>query len=144
MTDLTILETCVGRRLTGMRRVRYIHHGSVYSDRGILELSFEAAEPVLVDAGADGETLAVRRGPWVDPFAEPLSEVNREFVERSGKWTAFVIGRGDKLGRIIGRTLDHVEPQSNWTGQICGARLFFGPLMLVAMVGVDELIVSLD
>ena len=143
MTNLALLEERVGRRLTGIRRVRYIHDSAVLSDRGILELRFEDDEPVLLDAGADGEELDVRRGPWVDPFAEPLLEVNREFIERSGKWTAFVIDQGDELGLIIGRALDHVEAQSNSLGKVCGARFDFGTSTLVARVGADELLVSL-
>ncbi|WP_446663586.1 hypothetical protein [Flexivirga sp. B27] len=141
-TALAVVDECVGQRVSAMRRVRYMYQGAVFSEHGILELSFGRRTSLWMDSGHDGEKLRVCRGRWIDPFAEPLSAENREFVRTSGKWTAFDIDAEDDLGQLIGRSLDRVEPMWMFMGKLVGVRLTFGPSTVVVLSEADELHVT--
>lgn len=65
---------------------------------------------MLLGNAADGETLRVQMEAWEDPFAGPLSDENRDFVEKSGKWTAFDVSAEGVFAMFIGDVLDTVEP----------------------------------
>jgi len=84
-----VASLCGAALVTRVRRVFYVFDDEVDREFGPVELTFSDGAAVVFDAGADGEALAVRRGAWRDPFAEPLSEANRSFVREHGKWTAF-------------------------------------------------------
>ena len=136
---LAVLEKRVGRRVNAVRRMRYVHRGAVVDDHGVLELNFSDQVTLCLDAGHDGEKLAVRHGSWIDPFVEPLCEENREVVRTSGKWTAFDIAEDDELWQIVGRTLEGVEPIWGYAHKLVGVRLDVGASTLVARAVADEL-----
>lgn len=136
---LALIEKCVGRHVTAVRRVRYVHRGAVLEEHGIVEFTFDDGQVRCLDAGHDGERLTVRDGRWVDPFAEPLSDENREFVRVSGKWTAFEIDERDELWQVVGEVLEDVEPLWQFGHTLVGVGLTFGRLSLVAKVVADTL-----
>ena len=75
----------IGRRITGVARVFYEYRGLIEEGDGAVELTLDG-EPILFEGDGDGERLRVREQAWIDPFEEPLSEENREFVEEHGRW----------------------------------------------------------
>jgi hypothetical protein len=92
-----------------------------------------------LDAGPDGESLAIRRSRWKDPFAEPLSLENRAFVERSGKWTAFDVSNDPLYRELVGQAVSSVEPLLTQTGKVKGATLFTSGGALRSEVEADDL-----
>lgn len=139
----SLLKGCVGRTVMAARRIRYVYRGSIRNEHGTLELTFEDGSSICLDAGGDGETLAVTQGPWIDPFAEPLSEVNREFVDRSGKWSAFELSASEMLGQIIGQSVVEVDPRRGFMDKLVGIRFGLVSADLVAIAEADELHVTL-
>jgi hypothetical protein len=114
------LTDVIGSYITRVRRVHYVYRGVPDTDFGPLELTFDGGRVVLLDNAADGETLRVWTEPWEDPFAGPLSEENRAFVETSGKWTAFDISAVGAFAAFIGDVLASVEPVLAGTGKVTG------------------------
>jgi hypothetical protein len=74
---------------------------------GPIELGLSGGSFLLFECGGSGEDLSVSQTPWTDPFVEPLSPENAEFVIQSGKWEALDLGSSVwGYRRLIGRTLD--------------------------------------
>ncbi len=113
------LADLVGSQITRVRRVHYLYRGVPDTDFGPLELTF-GGRAVLFDNAADGETLCVRTKAWEDPFAEPLSEENRTFVEQSGKWAAFDVSAVGAFATLIGDVLASAEPVLAESGHLTG------------------------
>jgi hypothetical protein len=134
-----MLRSTEGKIVAGIRRVCYVHSSSV-SDTGPLEITFEDGTSVVVDAGADGEKLALSAGPWMDPFREPLSEENRRFVETSGKWTLCELAAQDPLQRVLGHQIVRVDELQNSSHSVIGADLELDNLVLRLTVDSDELL----
>ena len=134
------MESLVGRALIGIRRMRYIVHEEVYSDRGPLELTFEGALPLVFDTAGNGQDLRVKRGAWRDPFAEPLSQENRDWVAKAGKWQAFDVSAEWPFSALIGRPLSAVRATAGPSAapEIGGLVLTIGVDLLIE-VGADEL-----
>lgn len=134
------MESLVGRALIGIRRMRYIVHQEVYSDRGPLELTFEGALPLVFDTAGNGQDLRVERGAWRDPFAEPLSQENRDWVARAGKWQAFDVSAEWPFSALFGRPLSAVRAIAGPSAapEIGGLVLTIGVDLLIE-VGADEL-----
>lgn len=119
-----------------MRHIHYVCNGRPDTDFGPVELTI-GERPFLFDNEADGESLRVTETAWSDPFAEPLSTENREFVERSGKWTAFDISALGRWAKLIGEPLSDVEAITDPGGKTTGIVLrteHGGSLRVGAMV----------
>lgn len=101
----------IGERVIGIRRVLFCHGATVSGDEGPIELSFSDGSVLLFECGGSGEDLSISRAPWLDPFEEPLSPENTEFVMQSGKWEAFDFGSHLwSYRRLIGRLLTSATP----------------------------------
>jgi hypothetical protein len=87
---LPALASTLGAVIVGIRRIFYVFQGSVNSSVGALELTFADGGVIVLDSGADGESLVVSTLRWEDPFLEGvMSPVNSDFIAKSGKWSAF-------------------------------------------------------
>jgi hypothetical protein len=107
-----------------------------------LELTFDDATALLLDGGSDGESLTADQEAWIDPFQEPLSEENEKFVRESGKWTAFDVSDRLPYRRFVGSQLRSVQPITQQSGKLVGARLVFDVGMISVRVSADELLVD--
>jgi hypothetical protein len=123
----------------GVRRIWYVLGGEILSTAGPLELRFADESAVVLNAGPDGEALAMDTSRWVDPFAPPLSPENEQFVASSGKWTSFDVSDEEPYARVVGGTVDRVDPQMTPEGKLVGIGILAGPTIIRAVVGADEL-----
>lgn len=137
--DLSAVE---GRVVVQIRRVHYEYQGDVDWGKGPLELTFLDGSSVVFDAAGDGYTLKIRKGPWLDPFAEPLSQENREFVEKHGKWTAFDVSHTSPYETFIGTPISDVDAVRDTSGEVVGAAVHWPVGHLRIEVAGDELFVE--
>jgi hypothetical protein len=142
VTRVAALYDLTGKVVVGIRRMLYVHKGSIKGSAGPLELTFSDGTSTVFDAGADGESLTVVGGVWIDPFEGPLTEENRTFVETSGRWTPFNMEARVPYSRMIGSRVDQVEAVETPSGKVVGARLRMGDLVLLVTVDSDELLVD--
>jgi hypothetical protein len=138
-----VLSGLQGNIVKRIRRILYVYEGRVASDEGPLELTF-ADENVLLRGGPDGERLTVERSPWVDPFREPLSPENAEFVRESGKWTAFDVSRTQPYTKLVDDRITDVIPIRGRKDKITGAVLMFAGHLVSVQVEADEMRVFFD
>jgi len=125
-----------------VRRIHYVYNGRPDTDFGPVELTI-GERSFLFENGADGESLRVTETAWADPFAEPLSTENREFVERSGKWTAFDVSTVGRWAKLIGEPLSDVEAITDDGGKTTGVvlRTEHGGVLRLGVMA-DELFVD--
>lgn len=95
---------------------------STRHDFGPIELTL-GEQVFTFDNEPDGESLRITELAWIDPFAEPLTTENREFVERSGKWTAFDVSADSSWAGLLGEVLSEVEPIMNSAHKLTGVIL---------------------
>jgi hypothetical protein len=57
----------------------------------------------------DGASVVAEEIAWVDPFVEPVSPENREFVDRSGKWEIFDVSADREFSSFLGKLLTVAE-----------------------------------
>jgi hypothetical protein len=109
---LSTAPDLVGRTITGIRRLHYLFQGEVNASDGAIELTFSDGSVVLCDAEADW-TLVFFGAPWVDPFHEPLSDSDRSYVDRYGKWCAYDVTEQAPYSWLTGGTVRQAIPQLN-------------------------------
>ena len=138
-------ELLAGFLSSAVARVRCVNYvspgGSRDANEGPVEVSLDNGVVFRLESGSDGESLRFAIGKWVDPFIEPLSPENREFVARSGKWTAFDVSGDQNFGRFIGQRIKDLNLLTAW-GKVVGIELVFGSATLKAEVRADELFVE--
>ena len=139
-----LLSNCSGRIISHVRRVHYVTPDGAISDDGPIELSVIDYATLPLGVGPDGESLKVDSTSWVDPFREPLSSENREFVASAGKWTVFDVTEDEPTFRFIGQTVLSVTPITNPAGKLTGVRLSTSIGEIVAQVDADELAVAVE
>lgn len=125
--------------VTRVRRIFYVFGDEVDRDYGPVELTFSDGTAVVFDAGADGEALVVRSGPWCDPFAEPLSEENQEFVRDHGKWTAFDVSGEPMPALLVGNPITGHDETRTENGKPTGVTLHSVSVHLSIETVADEL-----
>lgn len=142
MSTTSLLSDSAGKTLVGVRRVLFVHHGAVKDGTGPLELTFDGGTSVLLEAGGDGESLSVVAGIWLDAFEEPLTDENRRFVEKSGKWKAFDMTTHAPYSRAVGHQLRQVDYVRSPPDKVVGVTLQLDDVVIRASVDADELIVD--
>jgi hypothetical protein len=113
------LIRAIGTPIRRVRRMHYVYSDQPDTDFGPVELTV-GEQLFLFDNEPDGESLRITGAAWIDPFAEPLSAENREFVARSGKWTAFDVSADRAWASLIGEVLSEVEPIVNSAHKMTG------------------------
>jgi hypothetical protein len=138
-----LLSSLQGQVIHWIRRIRYMFRGDVTSDAGPIEIGFADDSIVLLDAGPDGEALSVKAAGWIDHFAEPLSIENRQFVEQSGKWTAFDVSVEEPYSRFIGERIVQVILVRALENKIKGVALATPRSTIRVEIEADELSVDI-
>lgn len=137
------LNNVLSSKVSRVRRINYVEPtGHFNPTEGPIEFTFDRSFTLRLESGADGESLRVSVGEWVDPFAEPLSVENREFIEASGKRAAFDVSELEGYKLLIGQRVENFSLMTRMS-KIVGVRLVIGPGALIAEVGADELLVEL-
>ena len=109
---LAVAPEFVGRAITRIRRLHYVFRGEVNTRDGAIELTFADGAVVMCDAAADW-ALEFYGAAWVDPFSEPLSDSDRAYVDRYGRWSAFDVTDQMPYCRLAGQTVRQAVPQFN-------------------------------
>jgi Protein of unknown function (DUF3037) len=109
---LPSIPELVGRTVTRVRRLHYVYGGETNMMDGPIELTFGDGFVALIDASADWR-LEFYGAPWIDPFQQPLSELNRAYVDRYGKWAAMDVSGTAPYGWLVGGTITQAIPQFN-------------------------------
>lgn len=109
----------VGKEISGIRRLHYVYQGEVNASDGAIVLTFADDSVLMCDAAADW-TLEFFGAAWVDPFNEPLSEMDRTYVERYGKWSAYDVTNQAPYSWLVGGTVRQAIPQLNELLELTG------------------------
>ncbi|MBF4636288.1 hypothetical protein ITJ38_17895 [Agreia pratensis] len=135
----------IGSGVVGIKRIFYVFEGNVDSRVGPLQIEF-ADGVVLFDAGSDGETLKVSDASWTDPFLaeDPPSDVNKAYVEKHGKWTAFDVAGSPEYLKFLESVIQTVTPRETSDGRLTGVVLKTTKGDISVMAEWDELIVGLE
>lgn len=142
---LPALASTVGANIVGIRRIFYVFIGSVNRSVGALELTFADGRVFVLDSGPDGESLKISAGPWEDPFlAGMMSIENRDFIDRSGKWSAFDVAREAGYAEFVGATIEKVTPTSGPGANVTGVVFAVSESKLRVHVEADDLYVQLS
>jgi hypothetical protein len=109
---LSATPELVGREIARIRRLHYVFRGEANTRDGPIELTFSDGSVVMCDAAADWR-LEFFGAAWVDPFPEPLSEPDRAYVDRYGRWSAFDVTDQMPYSWLIGQAVRQAIPQIN-------------------------------
>lgn len=136
-------DNVLSSRIARVRRINYVEPAGRYNaSEGPVEFAFDGGYSLRLESGADGESLRVCADEWTDQFVEPLSPENREFVETSGRWSAFDVSELEGYKLLIGQRVEDVSLMTRMS-KVVGVQLTIGPVILTAEVGADELLVDL-
>jgi hypothetical protein len=116
---LPSMPELVGRTVTRVRRLHYVYRGETNAVDGPIELAFGDGSVAMIDASADWR-LEFYGAPWIDPFQEPISESDRAYVERYGKWAAMDVSGTTPYDRLVGGTIRQATPQINDLMELTG------------------------
>lgn len=145
MTDVVgSLASIAGAVIVDVRRVFFVFQDAIDVSVGALELTFADGRTIVLDAGADGESLVVSTRRWEDPFlADAMTQENRDFIAKSGKWSAVDVSESPAYAIFVDSKVITVEFISPPGGKITGAILRTAVGDLRAEVEADDLIVQL-
>lgn len=119
---LSFLDELVGRQITLVSRVLYLHDGEIEPDDGPVEVGGDGYV-VLLDGASDGESLRARREAWKDPFEGPLSGENELYVEKHGKWQRVDYSQQEPYAGLVGQRISEIVLLTNEHGRVAGIRL---------------------
>jgi Protein of unknown function (DUF3037) len=135
---LSSVPELVGRTISRIRRLHYVYHGETNMTDGPIELTFSDGFVTLCDASADWR-LEFYGSAWVDTLEEPLSELDRTYVDRYGKWTAFDVSGGAPYDWLVGGTVRQAIPQFNDLLELTGLMIRTDAAVLNLQVWAGEL-----
>ena len=121
-----LLRAAVGARLVGVARAHYEERGRVDDAQGPLELEFAGARVLRLDTAANGESVWVRPGPWVDPLLDPEADEDPDPANEHGRWVRVDARNRPGYAQVVGRALDGVRWLANERGSVGGVELAFG------------------
>jgi hypothetical protein len=137
------LDAMIGGQIVGLARVFYVYKGAVEELDGELELRFPD-RIARFRGGSDGEKLLIQDSPWVDPFVQPMSEVNTAYVESSGKWTRFEKTEDPPYSSFVGSRVIGVDPVLTIAGKLIGCLIRTSSGDINVLAEWDEIHVTLS
>lgn len=141
LTEFRKISSRLRQRIVRVERLRYDYLGRQEHEGGDVQLWFD--DGVLhMTVAADGETVRVEDGPWVDPFSGPRSLDNEAYVAKHGKWNLVNVSDEVPFSGLVGKTIEQVAPLTNRFGRIIGAQIVAGEVVFNVYVYADELIVT--
>ena len=141
--DAELAELLLVSPVSKLRRIKFELLHKVIDENGPLEIQFHNGTTVLFDAGEDGEELRVLTKGWEDPFEGKMSQENREFVWKHGKWVAFDASMERGFKHLLGERAKSLLSKRNVAEKLIGLTLTFPTTLLHVETGVDELLVTL-
>jgi len=135
---LSTVPDVVGRTITRIRRLHYVYHGEANMMDGPIELTFSDGSVILCDASADWR-LEFYGSAWVDTLEQPLSELDRTYVDRYGKWTAFDVSGSAPHEWLVGGTVRQANPQYNDLLELTGLVILIDDAVLNLQMWAGEL-----
>lgn len=108
LADNDLLCRAIGDRVREMHRLFFQWQGELDRRKGDLTLVYESGKVFRFSGTPHGYGLRVDYDRWVDPFAEPLDEENRQWVEQCGKLVEVCVNEEDEWRSFIGRKLVQV------------------------------------
>jgi len=136
-------ERIRGRTILGFRRILLVFEGNVLSSDGPIEFTFSDGSAVCLDAGGDGEVLAMKPATWVDPFNGELTLDPEEWLRVHGRWTAFDVSREEQYRHLLGQPASVTEVERLDDGKPVGVEICVGDFAIEARTfGADDLFVS--
>lgn len=118
-----LLAPFVGAELRGVGREFFEFGDEVDRDEGPLHLRL-GNEDLRFRSGADGQTLTVTVGRWVDPWAK-MDDVLAKSVAEFGKWTFFDVSVDPLVQEFIGsRFLGVTDHRPSTVGTIEATLVF--------------------
>jgi hypothetical protein len=141
LTELHKISSHVGHQIVRVERLRYEYLGRQERESGDLQLWLDDGA-LHISVAADGETVRVEDGPWVDPFLGPLSVDNEAYVATHGKWNLVNVSEEVPFSSLVGKTIEQVVPLTNRFGRTIGAQIVAGDVVLNVYVDADELFVT--
>jgi hypothetical protein len=133
-----------GRSIAAIRRISYVVEGSIKEPNGPIEITLADSSVLFLDAAGDGEALAVNSCPWTDPFTEPLSDENRDYVQKFGKWNAFDVSHQSPYSFLIGEMVNEAVLIRTQYGKVMGVSIRTATRTLRVDVESDTVIVSIS
>jgi hypothetical protein len=134
----------IGDTIARVCRLKYqIGQEIVFDDSGAVEITFAGGPTFFCDSGPDGDSVRIHDDAWIDPFAEPLSPANEDYVRTPGKWTKFDVSDEAPFAHLVGRKLIDAAPMSGATGKLYGLLLNVSGYLLAVYANTDELHVRL-
>ncbi len=135
---LSTAPELVGREIARVRRLQYVFEGEANTSDGAIELTFADGYVVMCDSAADW-TLEFFGAAWVDPFRDPLSESDRAYVARYGRWCAVDVSDRAPYRSLVGRTVQQAIPQLNELLELTGLLVRTDDAVLDLQVWAGEL-----
>ena len=109
---LSTAPELVGRKIERIKRLHYASQGETNTSDGAIELTFADGSVIMCDTAADW-TLQFFGAAWVDPFPEPISDEERSYMDRYGKWVVADVTDQAPYRALVGETISQVIPQFN-------------------------------
>lgn len=126
------------KRLTRVQRMHFVFDEVVDRSEGELQFEFDDGSVLLCEGDADGETIRFGDTAWPDPFADPLSGRDAEFVRVHGKWGLFDVSEEDPWNRIVGNVVYDIAMVVKPDGRDRGMLIDIGGILICIAVTADE------
>lgn len=133
------LKKIIGKAIIKIERLYYRKKDFIEKDKGAIQFSFNDGTVVYLDVDADSETLLIKKEKWEDPFIEPLSVENKDYVDNFGKWEIFDVSDCHEYRDLINRSVINVSSINDKSGINVGALFDVEGLLVNILTGADFL-----
>lgn len=114
-----------GKRIRAIHLLTYSYQNETNWENTPLQMTFEDDSVIFLRQAGDGETFSISKEAWQDPFAGSLSEEDKQFIQKHGKWELRDMSLQEPFTCLINETVDEVEPIRNEYGKLSGVILNF-------------------
>jgi hypothetical protein len=141
----SLLREMLGARLESAARTFYELRGCIDDRVGPLELAFAGGRTLHLTTATNGESVWIRPGPWIDPFADRYGETDAGWSREHGRYVRVDVSEEPGYAEAVGARLDALRWLANAHGSIAGVEMRFGaaPLTFVSW-GDDEYVFTGD
>jgi len=119
-----LCKDLIGAKISNFHLIRYVTpDGNLESSDIELELLFEDDLLLRLATAPDGERVTIHNKPWTDPFEEPISNENQQYILEHGKWSLFDVSKQPPFSRIVSKSISNLEGLQNQFGVLSGIEI---------------------
>lgn len=123
------IERTIGKKIKKVHVALFVYKRRRRWDDSPLQITF-ADDSIILLKGDGNDNLRVTNSAWKDEFQDDLSQEDKDFIQKNGKWSSFDVSETQPFDLLLEKSIQVILPILNQFNTLNGVQFQIGDLYL--------------